>query len=158
VSRAAKRERVDGLVMMFPPAHGESVEALAVLTNRILRGLTSRDGLPQPFGNPARAHWQFIHHGERYYVLAFGSCYPRTHSRHSFGSPHAMLMFQPQASFRRAAGRNARIPAAVRCRIRDRYAEAGQPYDDTHVGSAAVAESFVLPLSGASTVKWWVAK
>ena len=155
-TRAAQRERLDGLIAVFPAEHGQTIHALEALTNTVLRGLTRRDGFRRPFGDPARPRWQFIHHGERYYVLAFGECYPATHSRYSFGSPHAMLMFQPDSSFRRAAGRNPRIPRPVRLRIRERYAHAGRPYESAHIDTPVVAESFVLPLGGDPAARrWW---
>ncbi|GAB2986616.1 hypothetical protein GCM10027282_27790 [Frigoribacterium salinisoli] len=95
-------------------------------------------------------------HGERFYVLTFGAVYPKDHSRYSFGAPHAFIMFQPDASFKRYANSSGRISDKARETIRDRYLVAGRPYGLTYVVTPIEAQSFVMPLlDEGGPVEWW---
>ena len=157
-TRAAQREPLDCFVATFAPEHGADIARLAALTNRVLRSLTRCDGLPRPFGHPERPGWQFVFHGEPYFVLALGECYPPTHARHLFGVQRTVLIFQPDSAFERVvnASGDGLISPAVRHAIRDRYARADMPYDLAHTESPVEAHRFVKPIEhGAPPVPWW---
>ena len=157
-TRAAARDKLDCFVITLPEFYGKDVDTLAKTTNSLLRALTKLDGIPHGFGDPSKPHWKFIFHGEPYFVLAMGSCYPNWHSRHIFGIDRTFLVFQPDHAFERfvSPSGNGLITSAVRQTIRDRYSQAGMPYDLAHTLSPIEAHKFVKPLEhGVPPIEWW---
>ncbi|WFR83668.1 YqcI/YcgG family protein [Arthrobacter sp. Y-9] len=155
---AVRREPLGCFVATFASTHGNTVDALSATTNSVLRRLARRDGIGAPFGNPASPHWRFVFHGEIYFVLAIGPCYPLTHARYGFEVPRTVLIFQPDTAFLRAAGRNGLISTSVRNRIRAKYESAGRGYEVSLTESPVESHRFVKPLQGDEAVRWWEAR
>lgn len=157
-SRAVRREPLACFVVTLAPELGSTVGELAATTNTVLRALTRADGLGRGFGDPGRATWQFLFHGEPYFVLALGTCYPFDHARHIFGVDRAMLVLQPDTAFERVVSPTSHglISPAVRRTIRRRYADSGRAYDLVHTESRVEAHRFVKPVRhGTPPVRWW---
>lgn len=157
-TRAVRADRLDCFVATFPQRFGADVQTLGALTHTVLRALKRRDGRRTRLGDPGRPGWKFRFDRETYFVLAMGSCYPRTHSRYTFDLPSTILVFQPDAAFERAVSPSGKglISMSVRRSIRAAFAEAGMQYDLRHTESALEADRFVKPVEhGVAPIAWW---
>jgi len=155
----SRERRLDGLVLELPGAgYSETVEQLAHTTDRALRYLGAND----PAGNALQAEiddpsWWFSFAGQRLFCLTTGVCYERTNSRFGFNTGHTYLMFQPDHAFsRRNPGGDSQAAREARVLIRDRYRQAGRPYDLDITLGPLEALRYVKPArNGDPPVRWW---
>lgn len=158
---ACRRERLDGLLLPLPAEHGDTLARLSASVRRLLGGLVARTARSRgDLADPERPGWHLTLGGERMFVLSMAPCYPADHARHTFGEPYTFVLLQPDSAFDRAVspGSGGLIAAAVRERIRRRYAAHGQPYDLSITLSPFEAHRFVKPLAvGDPPVRWWAA-
>lgn len=154
-ARASALEKLDGVALVFDAEHGRSTADLARLVDTTLRALHRYDSVLSPFGNPAKPQWEFIFQGVVFYALAFGNCYPRTHSRFSFHAGKTILLLQPQSAFNRRSN-GSRLPEPVRGSIRSRYHKSGRSYLTHNIETPVKARSFVLPVDDTRPfIAWW---
>ena len=159
-ARVSERLELDGYVLELPVAFGETVRELANTTNRVLRFLGKNDPFgADPFSNdPNTGDWHFVFAAQRFYILAFGKCYPPDHARHIFDTDATFLLFQPHHAFvrRRSPPGALVIAEEIKVKIRHAYATAGRPYDPEVSRNPIDALKFVKPLRlSDALVEWW---
>ncbi len=115
---------VDGYVLRLPGAAGASVERLRSGTLAVARHIAGPEVSYRDLEDPA---WWLVDGADRYFLVAFGPCFPVTHTRFTFGEPETFLVFQHLQAFARRYPHG--IPDALRRAIKRRFAIAGRDYD-----------------------------
>jgi hypothetical protein len=158
-TRACRPERLDGYLLTLPAEYGTTVGRLAETTRNVVDLLAASPCARwRPCRSPRHPGWHLRFARHRYFVLTMGTCYPREHSRHSFGAAATFILLQPEAAFDRVVRPQdgGLIPPAVRSTIREQYHSNGQTYDIAITESPIEAERFVKPLViGDDPVHWW---
>lgn len=159
-SRNSSKLKTDGFVVGFSKMHYNSSVALA---GRAVHTLLSFISKRDPSGEDCMAEkidtpsWWFRFDRQQFFVLTFSGCYPKTHSRYSFGSKRLYVLFQTEHSFdRRIPQGAAGIPDHTRRAIRKAYEKHGRPYDLRITKSPFEAYRYVKPMRlGDAVVRWW---
>jgi hypothetical protein len=158
-SRACRPERLDGYLLTLPAKYGITVGRLAETTRSVVDLLVASPCARwRPCRSPRHPSWHLRFARHRYFVLTMGPCYPREHSRHSFGAAATFILLQPEAAFDRVVRPqdSGLIAQSVRSAIRQQYHANGQAYDITITESPVEAQRFVKPLViGGDPVRWW---
>jgi hypothetical protein len=158
-THACRPERLDGYLLTLPAEYGITVGRLAETTRSVVDLLAASPCARwRPYRSPRHPGWHLRFARQRYFVLTMGPCYPREHSRHSFGAAATFILLQPEAAFDRVVRPqdSGRIAPAVRSTIRQQYHANGQAYDIAITESPVEAERFVKPLViGDDPVHWW---
>lgn len=163
-------EGLDGFVFEIRDEdgkHGASVEAFQYLVRRVLVAISDMD--PNRERSARKRYvgdraWHFVFAGVPIFVTTFAPCYPRTHSRFSYGASSCFVLLQPEHSFLRAdlprdtPKTEWDDPQTVRDRIRVAFRKAGQGYFIPDSTSYAASEHIVKPLDddGMNVVRWWL--
>lgn len=114
----------DGYVLRLPGAAGASVDRLRATTLDVARHLAGPEVSYRELEDPA---WWLPYGDDRYFLVAFGPCFPATHTRFTFAEPETFLVFQHLQAFARRYPHG--IPDGVRRGIKRRFAAAGRDYD-----------------------------
>ena len=125
-ARAAIAEgTADGYALRLPASAGASVRALRSTTLAVLQGLASSPA-EVDFARLEDPAWWFPYGEDRYFVVAFGPCFPPDHTRFTFGAGETFLVFEHLLAFSRRYPDG--IPDGVRQTINRSFAEAGREY------------------------------
>lgn len=158
---ASREEALDGYALELPERYGDTLQALARTTRRVLTTLGEHDPaggrcMARPVEDPG---WCFEFGGERFFVNTFAPCYGAGSSRYGFGSRSTFVLFQPRHSFAKAVRPgDSVLPDAVRGRIRADFAAMGRPYDSAISSIPFEAWRVIRPLrAGDPPVRWWEA-
>jgi hypothetical protein len=115
----------DGYVLRLPEVAGDTIVAIRNSAFDVIRHLATGD--PVGFHELEDPSWWMPFGADRYFVVAFGPCFPSNHTRYTFGETETLLVFQHQQAFARRFPYG--IPDAVRRQIKRRFAAAGRDYD-----------------------------
>ncbi len=107
--------------------------------------------------------WVFEFSRVTMFITTFAPFYAENHSRYSYGSPNAYILFQPEISFAQhdlppdTIDTNWDCPKTVRDRIRVAFKEAGRPYKIRDSIYYPMAYDIVKPVRefDDDVVEWW---
>ena len=107
--------------------------------------------------------WVFEFNRITFFVTTFSPCYPESHSRYSFGTENAYIVFQPEISFAQqdipsdTPDTNWEHPRNVRDKIRVAFREAGMNYKIRESVSYPMVQDIVKPIddSADDVINWW---
>jgi len=98
--------------------------------------------------------WQYEFCGFRTFITAFAPCYTKRHPRYSYSTELSYLFFQPEKSFS-FCGVNSKNRKAKEL-ARQRFKEAGRPYDGRLIDRRVEAWLYILPDEiGDPPIEWW---
>jgi YqcI/YcgG family len=155
-AQVARATRSHGYVMQVPLSNADEFLAVKRGFGDVLRRLSRLDpnGSSCMQRSPLVDGWQFEFGGLRLFLNVFAPCYPQRHSKHVDTQGWFYIFAQPEFSFD-LCGINSRNRLAKSV-IRDRFAEAGMPYDGALIDQRHEALLYMFPLRpGDPPVRWW---
>lgn len=155
----------DVIALEFPAnLYAKNFEQLAKTLNKVLftispKSVESLSELePEEEGYYLDNGWQFSYGGERFFITSFAPFYPLSSSRQIYGHDNALILFQPERSFKKY------LPfqkEKIKKLIRNRFSKAGQQYapdrvvEDIGCKKRHEAPRYVKPISLEGIVEWW---
>ncbi len=154
-------EKLDGYVIAAPEEYGASLENLSKFTKEVLTHLNSLDPalskiMDQDIGH---SNWQFSYGGIKFFVITFGTCYPKSNSRYTWNSDQTYIFLQPEHSFESAnipKGSAIQIRKSIRAAFKNNQREY---YDSKIIDAPSEAIKYVKPMKlGDWHIEWWKEK
>ena len=158
---------LDGFVFELPgDEFGKDVHLFGQGVRRVLKHVSDHDLSGFHCMNKSylsKIGWSFEFNGVPIFVTTFAPCYPDTHSRYSFGTDNAFILFQPMYSFaihdigKDTPHTNWECPVTVRDKIRVAYKENNREYFIRDTIVYPTAHDIVKPLKEGvgDLVEWW---
>ena len=150
--------RLQGFVSQVGFGLGNSVdfERTVEIFRRFVFGLgdfdsSCRGSLTQDIGSVG---WSLKFADEPVFLNLFAPCYPERHSKHVAYDGCLYIFFQPEYTFDFCNVNRTRVE--LKAQIREKFADAGMPYDGATIDTRRKALSFVFPIrTGDPPVRWW---
>jgi hypothetical protein len=136
----------------------KDLDAVARCLNWLLRGLSARnpegvDCMRQPVENKG---WWYRFAQQRFFVLVLSDVYPQSHARSCGKLSGTFVVMQPEASFDRALGKLEQMVPKLIDGVRNRFRDAGRPYNPGLSQSPYEIHRYLKPLDPkAGVVRFW---
>ncbi|WP_003612111.1 MULTISPECIES: YqcI/YcgG family protein [Methylosinus] len=148
--------RTKGFVSQINLCDAVDFESTVVLFRRFVFGLAIHDvsckqSLTRDLG---AVGWSLMFAEEPIFLNLFAPCYPRAHSKHIENDGNLYVFIQPEYTFDFCEINRTKVK--LKEQIRERFAEAGMPYDSSTIDTRRKALSFVFPVHhGDPPIRWW---